>query len=78
MQVGIGQWFAFGIGIGIGIGIEFLRVTIDFDSITEAKGSVDLFDNRAVTIKFLKPETQIALFDSDSDSDADSDRSSLR
>ena len=38
MQVGIGQWFA----LGIGIGIESLRVTVDFHSITEAKGPAEL------------------------------------
>ena len=71
IQVGIGQWFAFGIGICNAIGIESLRVTVDFTSITEAKGSADIFDNRAVTIKFLNPETRIALSDSDSDADSD-------
>ena len=65
MQVGIGQWFAFGIGI------EPLRVMVDFHSVTEAKGVTDLFDNRTATITFLMSETHIALFDSDSDADTD-------
>ena len=51
---------------------------MDFHSITEAKDSADLFDNRAVDIKFLMSETHIAPFDSGSDSDADPDRISLR
>ena len=51
---------------------------VNSHSVTEAKGPVGLFDTLAVNIKFLKFETHIAPFDSDSDSDADPDRIPLR
>ena len=74
MQLGIDQWFAFGIGVGV----ESLRATLTYYSLTEAKGSTDIFDNSLITIKLLMSELQIAPFDSDSDSDPDRDDIALR